>query len=121
MINNQAVTSFTMKTLEALDTITVRRGLNNETKIHGDALIAHCSMARRLNTTSSFTKLGLSADWTCIKFSGNGDTGDTLSKVMKVGNAAGMEMTKALVPQDVQLIAGKVMEKVGRVIGRGQI
>ena len=31
---------------------------------------------------------------------------------MEVGNAPGMEMTKALVPQDAQLIASKVMEKV---------
>ena len=83
-------------------------------------MIAHCSMARRLNTMSSFTKLGLSTDRTRIKFSSNGDTGNTLSKTVEVRNAAGMEMTEALVPQDAQLIAGKVTEKVGRVIGRGK-
>jgi hypothetical protein len=74
-------------------------------------------MVRRLDTRISVTKLGLSTDWTCIKLSGNGDTRNTVSKMVEVRNTVGMEMTKALVPQGVQLIAGKVTEKVGRVIG----
>jgi hypothetical protein len=57
-------------------------------------------MARGFDTTCSLAELGLSADRAGIKFSGNGDTRDTLSKVMKIGDTMGMEVTKALMPQN---------------------
>jgi hypothetical protein len=57
-------------------------------------------MAGRLNTPGSLAKFGLSADRAGVKLTGNGNTRDTLSKAMEIGDTTGMEMTKALVPQN---------------------
>lgn len=47
VINNKTVTSFAVKTLEALDVIRVSRGrLHNEAKVNGDSLHTLSSTAR---------------------------------------------------------------------------
>jgi hypothetical protein len=68
-------------------------------------------------TTVSMVQLGTSTDGTVVELGGNGDLGDTEGVAMKVRNMARIKVPEALMPENTFLIAGKVTENVGGIIG----
>lgn len=68
---------------------------------------------------SSTVKFGMKTDRTLVEFGGNRDLRNAMSIPMKVGNTARVEVTKALMPEDAELIAGKVANKIRCHVGVG--
>jgi hypothetical protein len=117
MVNDKAIARFAIEAFQTIDPVTVIRLLDDEAKINRDALIAHGGMTGIGETTVSTMQLGTSTDGTVVELGGDGDLGDTEGVSMKVRNTARVKVPEALMPENACLIAGKVTENVGGIIG----
>lgn len=119
MIGDQAIAGLTVEALQAMNALTIGRFLYHKTKIDGNTLIAHRGTTRILSAAIGTTKLGTNTDGTRIEFGGDGNLGNALSIAMEIGYTTGMQMTKALMPENAKLIASKVTDDIlGVVDGR---
>jgi hypothetical protein len=100
VIDDETITSLTMKATKAFDMRAIRRRiLDNESKINGNSLIALCSTTGRVNTTCSLVKFGLDTDRTGIKGTGFRDGRNAGGEVMCLSKTPRVNVTEVLMPQ----------------------
>jgi hypothetical protein len=120
VIDDETVASFAIEALEVMKMSRVGRALDKKTKIDGDALVgAHSCMTEAGSAVGSMVKFGMKTDGALIKFSGNRDLRNAMGIAMKIGNTARMKMAKMLMPENTELVAGEVVDKVRRHIRVG--
>jgi hypothetical protein len=64
------------------------------------------------SAVGSMVKFGMKTDGALIKFSGNRDLRNAVGIAMKIGNTARMKVAKMLMPENMELVAGEVVDKV---------
>jgi hypothetical protein len=113
VINNQAVARFTIKTRKTLKAVKVLGLLDHKAEVDTNALTRLCSTgASRLQTTSSFAKLGMCTHRAGIQLSCNWNRRYTIGMLVHLGHMAGVDMAKALMPQDTELVPGEIAENI---------
>jgi hypothetical protein len=112
VIDDETVASFAIEALEVMKMSRVCRALDKKTKIDGDALVAHSCMMEAGSAVGSMVKFGMKTDGALIKFSGNRDLRNAVGIAMKIGNTARMKVAKMLMPENMELVAGEVVDKV---------
>jgi hypothetical protein len=113
VINNQAVARFTIQTRKTLKAVKALGLLDHKAKVDTNALTRLCSTGpSRLQTASSFAKLGMCTHRAGVKLSCNWNRRDTVGMLVHLGHTRGVDMAKALMPQDTELVPGEMAENV---------
>jgi hypothetical protein len=87
--------------------------LDHKAEVDTNALTPLCSMGvSRLQTASSFAKLGMCTHRAGVQLSCNWNRRYTISMLVHLGHMAGVDMAKALMPQDMELVPGEMAENV---------
>jgi hypothetical protein len=99
VINNQAVAHFTIQTRKTLKVVQVLGLLDDKAEVNTNALTRLCSTgASRLQTASSFAKLGMCTHRAGVQLSCNRNRRDTIGMLVHLGHMTGVDMAKALMP-----------------------
>jgi hypothetical protein len=119
VINDETVASFAIEAFKVTKTVRVGRALDDNAKVDGNTLVAHSRMTGGGSAMCSTVEFGMETDGALIKFGGDRDLRNAKGIAMKIGNMARMKMARTLMPENMELVTGKVVDKVRRHIWVG--
>jgi hypothetical protein len=116
VVGDKAVAGLTIEALQAADTSTIGGTLNEEAKVDRDTLVTHGCVPGGCSAAIGATEFSTGADRAVVKLSSNRDLWNAMGIPMEVRDTARAQMPQTLMPEETELIASKVADKIAGII-----